>query len=165
VATGPEPGPRELEELREAGVEFCLWAPFEDAALRFVLNEALQDPNIEETREALRVPGTLLARVFSSVGTKTAVVYNLSETGAFLETPRPTSNKGHIRVEIPLPAGTVSVEAQVVVTNVPGNLQKARLPMGMGVEFIGVPEETRGALAEYVESLIDSVRICQPDPG
>jgi hypothetical protein len=32
--------------------------------------------------------------------------------------------------------------------------------MGMGVEFIDVPEETRRALTEYVESLIDSFRIC-----
>ena len=164
VATGPEPSPREREELREAGVEFGLWKPFEDAALRFVLNEALQDASIAEARRAPRAPTTLLARVFSSVGQKAALVYSLSERGGFLETLRPTSTTGHVRVEIPLPSGTVTVEARVVVTNVPGNLHKPNLPMGMGVEFTDVPEETRCALAEYVDSLIQHFRLDQPDP-
>jgi hypothetical protein len=53
----------------------------------------------------------------------------------------------------------------VVVTNVPGNLQKTNLPMGMGVEFIDVPDETRRALAEYVEALADEIRIGKLAPG
>jgi hypothetical protein len=165
VATGPRPGPRELEELGQAGVEFALWTPFEDAALRFVLNEAAQDEKILESRRAVRVPTTLLARVFSSAGQKAALVYALSERGAFLETLRPTSTKGHVRVELPLPGGTLTLDARVVVTNVPGNLQKTNLPMGMGVEFTEVPEETRRALAEYVEVLAGEIRIGKPAPG
>lgn len=165
VATGPGPGPRELEELGEAGVEFALWTPFEDAALRFVLNEAAQDARIAETRRAVRAPTQLLARVFSSAGQKAALVYTLSERGAFLETLRPTSAKGHVKVELPLPSGTLTVDARVVVTNVPGNLKKTNLPMGMGVEFIDVPDETRRALAECAESLADEIRIGKPAPG
>jgi len=165
VATGPRPGPRELEELGEAGVEFALWTPFEDAALRFVLNEAAQDAQIAEHRRAVRAPTQLLARVFSSAGQKAALVYALSERGAFLETLRPTSTKGHVRVELPLPSGTFTLDARVVVTNVPGNLQKTNLPMGMGVEFIDVPDETRRALAEYAEARADEIRIGKPAPG
>jgi CheY-like chemotaxis protein len=164
VAAGPQPGQRELEELRRAGVEFALWKPFDDAALRFVLNEALKNPGSGESRNLLRAPTTMLARVFSSTGQKAALVYNLSEGGAFLETLRPTSAKGHVRVELPLPAGTVTLEARVVTTNVPGNIQKPNLPMGMGVEFTDVPEETRHALAEHVGAMAGRYRIEKPDP-
>jgi hypothetical protein len=163
VAAGPEPGPRELEELREAGVEFGLWKPFDAAALRFVVNEALREPHRVESRRMLRAPTTMLARVFSAAGQKAALVYNLSEGGAFLETLRPTSTKGHVRIELPLPAGTVTLEAQVATTNVPGNIQKPNLPMGMGVEFTDVPEETRRTLAEHVEALADRFRIDEPE--
>jgi hypothetical protein len=164
VAAGPQPGRQELEELRRAGVEFALWTPFDDAALRFVLNEALQDPNSGESRNVLRVPTGMLARVFSAAGQKTALVYNLSERGAFLETLRPTSAKGHVRVELPLSTGTVTLEARVVTTNVPGNIQKRSLPMGMGIEFTDVSEETRHTLAEHVGGMAERYRIEKPDP-
>jgi hypothetical protein len=164
VAAGPQPGPRELEEIRRAGVEFALWKPFDDAALRFVLNEALQDPRSGKSRNLPRAPTRMLARVYSSTGQKAAQVYNLSEGGAFLETARPTSAKGHVSVELPLPTGTVTLKARVVTTNVPGNIQKANLPMGMGVEFIDVSEETGRALAKYVEALAELHRVDEPDP-
>lgn len=165
VAAGPQPGRRELEELRRAGVEFGLWEPFVDAELRFVLNQALQDPASAESRNVTRAPTTMLARVFSAAGQKAALVYNLSERGAFLETLRPTSAKGHVRVELPLPGGTVTLEAQVVTTNVPGNVQKTNLPMGMGVMFTDVPEETHQILAEHVGELADRYRLDKPDPA
>jgi len=163
AAAGQEPGRRELEELHEAGVEFALWKPFDDAALRFVLNEAHQDPNSAESRNVLRAPTAMLARVFSAAGQKAALVYNLSERGAFLETLRPTSAKGHVRVELPLPTGTVTLAARVVTTNVPGNIQKPNLPMGMGVEFTDVPEETRHTLAEHVGAMAERYHIDKPD--
>jgi hypothetical protein len=164
VAAGQEPGRRELEELHGAGVEFALWEPFDDAALRFVLNEAHQDPNSGESRNVPRAPTAMLARVFSAAGQKAALVYNLSEQGAFLETLRPTSAKGHVRVELPLPAGTVTLAARVVTTNVPGNIQKPNLPMGMGVEFTEVPEEARHTLAEHVGAMAGRYRIEKPEP-
>ena len=162
AAAGPEPGPRELEELREAGVEFALWKPFDNAALRFVLNEALRDPHRAESRSVLRSPTAMTARVFSAAGQKSARVYNLSEGGAFLETLRPTPVRGHVRVELPLPSGTLTLEAQVATTNVPGNIQKPNLPMGMGVEFRDVSEKTRQALAEHVDALANRFRIREP---
>jgi hypothetical protein len=165
VAVGPRPSPRELEELRSAGVEFSLWEPFDDSALRFVLNAAVRDPVSGELRKVQRAPHAMLARVFSGAGQKAALVYNLSEHGAFLETLRPTSAKGHVRVELPLPSGTVTLEAEVVSTNVPGNLQKPHVPMGMGVVFVDVPEEIRRNLAELVDALAEEFYIAKADSG
>ena len=159
VAIGPRPSPRELEELREADVEFGLWQPFDDGALRFVLNQALHDHRSGESRNVERVPTRLLARVFSAAGQKEALAYSLSEKGAFLETHRPTPAKGHVRVELQLRGGTVALEARVLTTNVPGNIQKANMPMGMSIEFLDVPEEARRALADQVEAMADRFRI------
>ena len=165
VAIGPRPSPQELEELREADVEFGLWQPFDDAALRFVLNQALHDHRGGESRNVARAPTWLLARVFSAAGQKEALVYSLSEKGAFLETHRPTPAKGHVRVELQLQTGTAALEARVLTTNVPGNIQKANMPMGMGVEFVDVREETRRALAQQVEAMADLFRIDKQDAG
>jgi hypothetical protein len=163
IAVGPRPSPPELEELRSAGVEFSLWEPFDDGALRYVLNAAACDPGSGEHRRVQRAPTAMLARVFSGAGQKAALVYSLSEGGAFLETLRPTSSKGHVRIELPLPTGTVTLEAEVVNTNVPGNLHKPHQPMGMGVVFADVPEETRRNIAELVEALAENFYIAERD--
>jgi hypothetical protein len=105
----------------------------------------------------------MMARVVSAAGQKVALVYNLSERGAFLETLRPTATRGHVNIELPLPSGTVTLKAQVATTNVPGNIQKPNLPMGMGVEFEGISEETRRILAEHVQALADRFRIEKPE--
>ena len=165
IAVGRRPSAPVLEELRSAGVEFALWEPFDDSALRFALNATVHDPGSGALRRVQRAPTTMLARIFSSVGQKAALVYSLSEGGAFLETLRPTSSKGHVRVELPLPSGTVTLEAQVMTTNVPGNLRNPHLPMGMGVVFVDVPEEDRRALAELVEGLAENFRIGRSDAG
>jgi hypothetical protein len=165
IAVGRRPAPPDLEELRRAGVELCLWEPFDEGALRFVLNQAHNPAPSGTARKALRAPTRMLARVFSGTGQKAALVNNLSETGAFLETHHPTAERGRIRVELQLPIGTVTLDARVVTTNVPGNLRNVSMPLGMGVEFIDVPEQTRRALAEHVEALAANFRLDKPDPA
>ena len=165
IAVGPRPDPGEREELRSAGVEFSLFEPFDDSALRYVLNAAVYGPGSGALRKVTRAPTSMMARVFSGAGQKAALVYSLSEGGAFLETLRPTSSKGHVRVELPLPNGTVTLEAQVVNTNVPGNLHKSHQPMGMGVVFVDVPEETRRNITELVEALAEDFYVTKPDPS
>lgn len=147
---GAQPPERQLEAFRQAGTTLCLWEPFSDGELRFVLNQALH--GLEGcSRGEVRVPTDLSARVESATGEKPASVYNLSVSGAYLETMRPTSNGGRVMVELPMAGGMLRVQARVVSTNVPGNLQRPNLPMGMGVQFFGVEPATSSALAGYVE--------------
>jgi hypothetical protein len=151
IASGPRPGEPGLAVLREADVKIVLFEPFGDGELRFVLNRALHgDHNL---RREVRVPATFHGTVRSATGERRVNVYNLSAGGAYLETLRPTAEGGSITLHLPLPlpSGGVDVPARVVSTNVPGNLSRANLPMGMGVQFVDPPSDARRVLSGYVE--------------
>jgi hypothetical protein len=119
--------------------------------LRFQVNRALNGDRADHGRAKPRVPTFLVARIHSGGRTKDAVVYSLSETGAFLETPRASMDGAAIEVELRLPGEVLTVHAQVVFSNVPGNLQRPNLPLGMGVHFGDMPRDARKRITEYVD--------------
>ena len=53
----------------------------------------------------------------------------------------------------------MKVAGKVVMTNVPGNLMKRNLPLGMGVQFTGLDEQTELALAIFVEEKVRSLEL------
>ncbi len=135
IATGPRPAAEALARLREAGVELALWEPFDDARLRFQINRSLAAPQQESVRRDQRAPTDWRARIRGAGREKEALVYSVSPGGAFLATPRPSMRGAQVSVELPLPAGNVSFEGRVLYTNVPGNLRRSDLPVGMAVAF------------------------------
>jgi hypothetical protein len=159
VVVGERPSPADYARLRAGGAALCVWNPFTDAELRFVVNLALYDRTRGEVRQQVRVPTNLMARFRSGAGEKPALVYNLSTGGAYLETPRATMVGAAIQVTFPLPDGAVTVEARVVSTNVPGNLERQKLPRGMGVEFQNLAELPREAIAKYVAQRLRSYEL------
>jgi hypothetical protein len=62
-----------------------------------------------------------------------------------------------ISVELPLPAGNVSLNGRVLYTNVPGNLQHDDLPLGMGVAFDSPPAEAERELRFIVAQTLLSL--------
>jgi hypothetical protein len=150
IASGAQPNAAEIAALKRDGVRFGLWRGFHDSDLRFTLNTALYDETRGQLRPALRVPASLIARVKSSAGEKAGMLYNLSMTGAFIETARPNMPGGSITLTIEFPDGAVSTPAKVMFANVPGNLQKANLPLGMGVKFSGIPPASAERIAKFV---------------
>ena len=151
VVAGPRPGEAGLSDLRRAGIDFTLFEPSGDTELRFVLNQATHDDVAGERRDDLRVPTSLVARVHSPAGTKLALVYSLSRTGAYLETPRPSQESARIEVELPIPDESLTLAATVVSTNVTGNLKRENLPRGMGIRFEGVDEDEQLRLKAYID--------------
>jgi hypothetical protein len=151
IVVGPRPDAARLRAWKDVGATLALFEPFVDSELRFVLNEATHDSGEWSTRAAPRVPTPLMVRVHSATGQKSAILYNLSTSGAYLETPRPTASGGHIGIELPLPGRTLKLDAVVVSSNVPGNLQRPNLPVGMGVRFLDPGPEEAAALGAYVE--------------
>jgi hypothetical protein len=139
------------ETAKEAGAKLALWEPFHDSELRLVLNQAAFDETRGEVRDRLRVPTQLAAFVHGGAGRKPAGIYNLSIRGAYLETPRPNGVGASLRVELLMTDGAVFVQAEVITTNVPGNLRKANRPVGMGVRFVEVGSEEEEAIAKYID--------------
>ena len=157
IAVGPQPGADILVQLRAAGTELALWEPYDDGRLRFQINRSLASPEQESARRDQRAPTDWRARVMGGGREKAALVYSVSPGGAFLATPRPSMRGATISVELPLPAGNVSLNGRVVYTNVPGNLQHDVLPLGMGVVFDSPPAEAERELRFIVAQTLLSL--------
>jgi PilZ domain len=150
IVSGTQPNAAAIAALKRDGVRFALWRGFHDSELRFALNAALYDETRGQLRPSLRVPASLMARIKSGAGEKAGMLYNLSTTGAFIETPRPSMPGGRIMLTIEFTDGAVDTPANVVFANVPGNLQKPNLPLGMGVKFSGISPEAAERVAKYI---------------
>ncbi|MBW2270880.1 MAG: PilZ domain-containing protein [Deltaproteobacteria bacterium] len=151
VSVGKSPTDDERKKLRTAGMQLALWEPYDDGTLRFQLNRAICGDRDDHGRRHLRVPTYLLARVFVGGRTKDAVVYSLSEGGAFLETPRASMDGATVDIELRLPANHIRISGLVMFSNVPGNLQRPNLPMGMGIRFGSGAEEDVEQIRAYVK--------------
>jgi hypothetical protein len=136
-------------------IEACLWDPIADTQLRFVINDAGYEIREGRVRKNPRVPTEIAARIITDVGEREALVYSLSEGGAYLETPRAMAVGARLRIELPLPWVNIDIDARVLHSNVPGNLQQQNLALGMGVEFIDIDAETRAVIADYVDECLE----------
>ncbi len=159
VTVGRPPEAERRERLRAAGVEYALWDPFDDRTLRFVVNEALAPADARGGRGGVRIPTGLEARVETGGRTKGVHAYSLSTTGAYLETARPSMRGARLVMEITLPDGLLRAAARVVFANVPGNLQRPNLPLGMGVRFEDLDPAEATRLRRYVESCAAAISV------
>jgi hypothetical protein len=149
LALGPEPGDEMRRRLRAAGVELAAFDPCEDGTLRFQVNHAL-GARLPATRRETRVPADLPARVHAAGRSKPAMVRALSAGGAYLETRRPSLPGVALRIELSLSPESLGLSGRVVYANVPGNLQRPMLPVGMAVSFAELPERAERAIRHCV---------------
>lgn len=159
VSFGDPPDRKWRKRLRGAGVNLALWEPYDDAMLRFQLNRAIGEDANASRRDDPRIPTYLLARVSSGDRHKDGIVYSLSESGAFLETPRPNLEGATVAVELRIPGRALTLKAHVAFANVPGNLQRPNLPNGMGMRFIDTPAEDRKALRAYIKTRLTQLEV------
>ncbi len=150
VVVGPRPEESELKKLRRADLEHALWEPFDDGTLRFQINRVFRGAIGVDARHENRVPTYLKSRIHIGGRAKDAVVYSLSASGAFLETKRASMPGAGLEVELCLPSGAVTVQAEVIYSNVVGNLQRPNAPLGMGVRFVDIPDDAEAAIRSYV---------------
>lgn len=159
VAFGPRPDAEGVAVLRRAGVGFALFEPSSDEELRFVVNQALHRGDASVPRIEQRVPADLPARIVTKNGEKVALIYNLSATGAYVATPRPTLRGGSVQLLFSLPGGEVALDAQVMWNNVPGNLRRFNAPIGMGLRFTGLPSDLQEELMRWVAQRAQAYRL------
>jgi hypothetical protein len=151
LAVGGAATPGIRRRLRELGFTLALWRPFDDHTLRFQVNRAfLRARGRGPARSELRAPLACQVEVLTAGRYQAARLYNLSEGGAFLETPRPSRVGAEIGVELQLPTGPRSLPASVQHINAPGNLLRPQVPVGMGIRFRNPSPAVSGDLARIV---------------
>jgi len=154
VAIGPCPDETTRSGLREIGVEWALWEPYDDSALRMVLAGAMAPPQVGETRRAQRLPTTLLGRAFKGLHRKDGVVCSLSTDGAFLEMPHPYEEGTCITLEIDVEGVSIVTKAEVRYILERGGAGASENPAGMGVAFREIAPEARDRLARFLAEQI-----------
>jgi hypothetical protein len=155
LVCGPRPDPEARVRLREAGAELALWEPLDDHTLRFQVNRALaRGAPGTVPRRALRVPTHWPVQVRMGARTRPAHVYSVSTRGAFLATAGPALRRSLVHVTLPLAddqGERLRLAGEVVATNVPGNLRRRNLPLGMGVRFLGLGPGAERTLQRYAD--------------
>jgi hypothetical protein len=155
LVCGPPPDEAARARLREAGAKLALWEPFDDHTLRFQVNRAMADrERAAVPRSAHRVPTHWPVEVRTGRRSRPARLYSLSARGAFLATPGPAQRCTLVHVSLPLaPAGgdPLRLAGEVVTTNVPGNLRRWNLPLGMGLRFLGLRADSERVIERYTE--------------
>jgi len=152
LVSGSRPPSGRRSELKDAGAEFALWEPVDAHALRFQINKAMAGHIPQPSRRrALRAPASWPVDLRAGRRHKEARVYTISAKGAFLATPAPALRRTIVVPKMALPMATVRATGRVVFTNVPGNLMKRSLPVGMAVRFEGTPPETEALFQIYAE--------------
>jgi len=160
MAAGRRPDADRRDKLRRAGLGQGLWQPLDDNTLRFQVNRALAGGEpAPASRRAERVPTNWPVQIRSGDRQKPAKVYSVSSRGAFLATSRPSMVRAQVATVLPLPAGDVPLAAEVVMTNVPGNLLRHNLPIGMGIRFTGQSGEDERQITEWARERAAWLRV------
>lgn len=160
AAFGERPDADQRGRLRRAGVDYGLWNPIDDNTLRFQVNRALSGGGpLVATRRAPRVPTNWPVEIHAGGREKPAKLYSISARGAYLATPRPSMPRAIVHLTLPLPEGDIRVSAEVVATNVPGNLVKKNLPIGMAVRWSGLDAQNEAQIRGFVEERDGRLRL------
>jgi hypothetical protein len=159
LAAGPEPRLEARDALRGAGVSVALWDPFDDSLLRYQVNRALASVEGRRPRGALRVPCSVPARAHTGDREKPGRLYTLSERGLFFETPRASMRGVEVALELQMAGEVLPARGQVALSNVPGNLRNPKLPVGIGVRFTDLPDDSAHAIRQAVASIAPSLDV------
>lgn len=150
LAWGETPGPSARQRLRAAGVELALYEPLEAAVLRFQVNRALA-PHAPPKRRAARAPIDAEVSVRWRLRTRSARVYSMSASGAFILADEPLKEGRRLALEVPVGRLQPRAHARVVLANPAADPAHPDLPAGMAVAF----EDLDHAYAAVIQRLVD----------
>jgi CheY-like chemotaxis protein len=150
LAYGKMPEPNQRKALRQAGVLLALWDGYDERILRFQLNRLVSGELISTARASRRAPTEAPTRILVGGREKQGTLYSLSEGGCFIETPRASMDGARLRILFEIDRERFEIDGTVAFANVPGNLQRPNLPLGMGVRFDSATDETRKSIARVI---------------
>ena len=133
-------------------VSWVLWAPFNDAEIRYVMKSAMALRQDLVDRREIRVPVDLVANIWSGSRREVAVVSSLSPRGAFIELSMPLHKGSSMRIEMELPGDRFRGFARVVYEN-PDDPDRPDNPSGVGVTFYGSDRDSERILRKAISEL------------
>jgi diguanylate cyclase (GGDEF)-like protein len=151
IAIGEEPDAATRLRMRQAGVAWILWAPFDDNELRFLVKAALASPKDLAQRCEPRVPVDILAQVRVGARREVAVLSSLSSRGAFIELSDPPPLGGQLRVDFELPPERFRLFGRIVHRQEEDAAAPLSPAEGVGVVFYGIDRAAELALRKAVE--------------
>jgi hypothetical protein len=154
LGAGREPGLPMRNRMRDAGVAFAAFDPVDLHTLRFQVNRALADGEALRMRgrDTARAPADWPVTVRVAGREKKGRLYSVSATGAYVAIDQPSIAGSQVGLELTLPGERrLKLAGRVVMTNVPGNLIRRSLPLGMGVCFDQLSDAASVALLVYAE--------------
>jgi hypothetical protein len=159
MAYGKTPDRAQRKHLRQAGVLLSLWDRYDLGVLRFQVNRLVSGENQPSIRASRRVPIHTPVRVLVGGREKEGFVYSLSEGGCFIESSRASMDGARLRMIFVLGERELEIDGVVAFANVPGNLQRPNLPLGMGVRFEDVSKPNRASLARFIKERMNSLEV------
>lgn len=153
---GPRLAEEHMRELRERGLWWRLWTPFEERDLRFIGRTLVVTGSEMDLRMDLRVPTALPGRVERRGQKADVLIGDLSRSGAYVETQGhfPTGNQ--LTLEISLPSEPVRVRA--LIRWLAAAPEGAR-PRGFGVEFLRPSGAVVAAICEHLAGELERFQL------
>jgi hypothetical protein len=148
-----------LGALRERGIRWVLWEPYDASELRFVVAAALASGDALEPRRGLRVPIRLPVSLRHERATREAEISNLSVGGAYVALSDPPELGASLLLEFPIGERLLRTSAQVAHRQEDAGSSRADAGPGMGVAFAPLASVEARLLAGFVRERVDSFRI------
>jgi hypothetical protein len=128
-----------------------LWAPFNDAELRYVVKSAMATRQDLMDRREVRVPVDLVANVWTGEKRELAIVSSLSPRGAFIELDDTPPVGTSMRIEMEVAGDRFRGFARAVHAHEED--PDSNEPGGVGVVFYGTSRDEERLLRKAISEL------------
>ncbi|MGH7288476.1 MAG: PilZ domain-containing protein [Myxococcota bacterium] len=148
-----------LAALRDRGIRWAVWEPYDESELRFAVAAALASGDVLETRRGLRAPLRLPVAIRNARLSREGELRNLSVGGAYVALSEPPEPSASLGLEFPIGERMFRTQATVAHRQCGASDRSAERGPGMGVAFTGMtPLEVR-LVAGFVRERVESFRI------
>ncbi|MEN8160053.1 MAG: PilZ domain-containing protein [Myxococcota bacterium] len=148
-----------LAGLRERGVSWAVWEPFDAAELRFAVTAALSSEDALEPRKGLRVPIRLPAHVLVEEREREGEIVNLSMGGAYVAQSDPPELDTLVTIRFPIGERMLETQARVAHRQPEPQPGHAVPEAGMGLAFGGLGASDERLLDGFVRERVSSFRL------
>jgi hypothetical protein len=149
LPVGEKLADKEILSLKEQGLCFALWSPYQPAELAFAVRLLLHTLAIEERRTQIRVPLGRPARVADAGGEQPCVVRDVSVGGVFAAMPKPLPQGAELSLSFRLPSGEITARGIVAWNTDERGPHQGHL--GMGISFAALPPDVQQCITRFVE--------------